>query len=286
MTTQVPRHALARADDDLGLEALAEDADESIDDLEESPRMFNSALSANLTLAKARCQLDSTAELLPTWEAWVAAMQVGSAMFAAATATEETVQCRIADKVRTIPATGPQYYTDANKWITAFWLAIICREQDRMTTLANVPISALRESGAVFDEYVYAWIETLQTWWLRGGDLSTSLKAAIDGTAPEELHNADREEVLQVLYPPINLFFRFLLGDHQQFNTELLKTLQWHKGYWTKNEDRASSSAGLVALGPLAIACLAHDAGFPIEVESDYLPECLLNHSWRGEIDT
>lgn len=42
------------------------------------------------------------------------------------------------------------------------------------------------------------------------------------------------------------------------------------------------SSEGLVSLGPLAIACLARDAGFPIEVESEYLPKALLDFAWTG----
>ncbi|MEU6294433.1 Imm49 family immunity protein [Streptomyces erythrochromogenes] len=42
---------------------------------------------------------------------------------------------------------------------------------------------------------------------------------------------------------------------------------------------------GLVALGPLAIACMARDAGMPIEVESEYLPQELLEFGWVGEVD-
>nr|WP_255218454.1 Imm49 family immunity protein [Nocardia abscessus] len=56
--------------------------------------------------------------------------------------------------------------------------------------------------------------------------------------------------------------------------------------YWTATEDRAMSSEGLVALDLLAIACLAYDAGFPIDIESEYLPTALLEYAWVGEIDT
>ncbi|WP_349632832.1 hypothetical protein [Streptomyces sp. ML-6] len=34
------------------------------------------------------------------------------------------------------------------------------------------------------------------------------------------------------------------------------------------------------------MACLAHDSKFPIGVESDYLPQHLLQHSWLGEFPT
>jgi hypothetical protein len=77
-----------------------------------------------------------------------------------------------------------------------------------------------------------------------------------------------------------------LREDHEKFNEALVDALRWHREYWTADDGRAINSDGLVAFGPLAIACLAHDKGFPIEVESEYLPKALLKFSWRGEIDT
>ncbi|MCX5376725.1 immunity 49 family protein [Streptomyces sp. NBC_00091] len=103
------------------------------------------------------------------------------------------------DEVRTLPATGPQYAANPANWINAFWLAIACREPERLTALAQVPLELLRAPGAGYDEYVYPWIETLQTWWLRGGDLSVSLDAAIAGTDPEGLEGDDRDLMLRIL---------------------------------------------------------------------------------------
>ncbi|MFF3725330.1 hypothetical protein ACFYYM_23490 [Streptomyces erythrochromogenes] len=34
------------------------------------------------------------------------------------------------------------------------------------------------------------------------------------------------------------------------------------------------------------MACLAHDGGMPIEVESGYLPHHLLTRGWVGELPT
>ncbi|MEU3510314.1 Imm49 family immunity protein [Streptomyces longwoodensis] len=47
----------------------------------------------------------------------------------------------------------------------------------------------------------------------------------------------------------------------------------------------AEDPSGAVALGPLALACLAHDGGIPIDVESDYLPKHLLQRGWLGEFE-
>lgn len=265
---------------------LRQAAAEAIDELEADPRNFEHALLLTLTEAESRCLLDPLAQYAPTWRAWVAAMQVGSALFASAHAAEGHIEARIAGKVRSIPASGPQPSANAGNWIKAFWLAIVCREQDRMTELCHVPLSLLRASGAEYDEYIYAWIDALQSYWLRRDGVSDKLVAAVNGTDPENTEIADRELMLKILYPPIELFHRYLRQDPGQFNTALVEALQWHKEYWTADEDRASSSEGLVALGPLAMACLAYDAEFPLEVQSDYLPKALLERPWVGEFDT
>jgi hypothetical protein len=62
--------------------------------------------------------------------------------------------------------------------------------------------------------------------------------------------------------------------------------LQAHRDHWTRTEERAKSPAGFLALGPLAIACLAKEAGFRIRVRSDYLPGTLLGGGRVGEVTT
>jgi hypothetical protein len=286
MAVTVPRHAFPIDQAAERAEQLDKSAALKINSLEQSPRSFNMALSTSVNAAMTHCGADPRAAKLPTWEAFVTAMQVGSALFAAATSVEETVQRRIAGNVLSIRSTGPTYSTDAGNWLTAFFLAMICREQDRMTELAHVPISLLRESGAEYDEYIYAWVDTLQTWWLRGGDIGDKLVAAMNGTDPDVLQIADRELALRLIYPPINLFYRYVVRDHEGFNAALRQALQLHRDYWAKDEERAIDCAGWVAFEPLAMTCLAYDAGFPIEVESEYLPKHLLEHSWIGELDT
>ncbi|EPH40644.1 hypothetical protein STRAU_6341 [Streptomyces aurantiacus JA 4570] len=192
----------------------------------------------------------------------------------------------IAHKKWVLPATGAQHFTDAGNWVTAFWLAVSCREQGRMTELANVPVELLRESDAVYDEYIYSWVDALQTYWMERPGLGEKLIAAFNGTDPETLRVADRELMLKILYPPLNLFLQFVKRDQENFNAALVEALTLHKEYWTQTEDRRLSTDGAVAIGPLAVACLAHDAGMAVEVESDYLPKHLLQRSWLGEFET
>jgi hypothetical protein len=189
--------------------------------------------------------------------------------------------------VRTIPATGPQYYADAGTWITAFWLSVICRESARLDMLSTTPLDLLRSSGAVFDDYIYPWVDTLQTSWRERSVPFDKLLDALEGTNPKALRVAPRELILKILSPPLEMFHYYVREDSEKFNASLLQALELHKQYWTVDEERATDPTGLVAIGPLAVACLAPDAGvIPIEIESGYLPEHLLRRSWLGEFDT
>jgi hypothetical protein len=279
----IPRHPFPTEHAEEGLAVLQKNMKNLIDGLEERSTRLGDAQRVALTLAKSHCLLDPRAAIYPTWDAWVTAMQVGSAVFAAATTAESHVQCRIAHKDHILQATGAEWYVTPDSWLSAFYLAVVCREKERITALCQVPISLLRENGARFEEYHFAWIETLQTYWLGGQDLLQKLVAAVDGTDPQSV--ADPETVGKLLYPPMEMFHRFVRKDHAGFNQALANALQWHKEYWSE-ESRALQASGLVALAPLAMACFAYDAGIPLEVESEYLPAVLIKRNWCGEFPT
>ncbi|MFI5723493.1 immunity 49 family protein [Streptomyces cyaneofuscatus] len=241
--------------------------------------------TANLAM-RAHCVADPQAAAVETWESTVNSMQLGSAIFALFGGAEGAVECRINRKLRTIPATGPMSAADAGTWLSAFWLAVICRDQDRMTQLSEIPLERLRSPEGSYDEYIYHWVDTLQSWWLRRPDLADKLIATIEASDPNGARIAPQDLLQRVLYPPINLFYHYVRNDRDGFAPALTDALKLHKTYWTLNQDRAKDIDGSIALGPLAIACLAYDAEFPLDIESDYLPKHLLQRTWIGEFPT
>ncbi|MHB9859058.1 immunity 49 family protein [Streptomyces sp. YIM S03343] len=285
MPVVVPRHDCPREDLTADLAVLSRNVTWALEDLDVSPDAIGDALSSALTRAETRCLADPPVGLFETWDAWVTAMQAGSALFDAALAGEGSIQARIEHEVRSIPASRPQA-ADAGNWITAFWLAVVCREKDRMARLCHVPVELLRASGAEYDEYVYTWMKALQAYWLARDDFGQLLVAAAQGTRPEGLRIASPDLMSVILWSPIELMTHLVRDDRARFNDSLALALRRHKEYWTADEERARRSSGLVALGPLAIACFAHDAGFPIDVQSDYLPKALLEGAWAGEFET
>ncbi|MFJ3879142.1 immunity 49 family protein [Streptomyces sp. NPDC090077] len=287
MLTRVPRHAFISDNVAEAMAPIIKSAEEALAGLGTSEDDRHDALMLTLVTAKWHCLADPIATRFTTWEAWILAMQTGSALFTAGQATEGPVRCRIGvnDEERDLPTTGSQEYLHAANWLTSYCLAAICREGERMNRLAQVPLPFLRASGAEFDEYIYSWVETLQNHRFgRQGTWDTLVRAA-EGTDPAQVQIASPELMLKILYPPIDLFHRYATRDEERFNEVLAEALTWHKEYWTANEARARSGEGLVALGPLAIACMARDAGMTIKVESEYLPKALLEFAWVGEVD-
>lgn len=287
MTVHIARHGLSAGPEaEQFAERVSGHLMRGIDRLEDSTAVIDSMFGTATMALRARCVIDPRAAAVETWEAAVNAMQLGSALFAVTGVSEGTVECRVNRKMRTLPARGPLSTADAGTWLNAFWLAVICREQQRMTELCEIPLERLRSPEGQYDEYIYLWVDTLQTYWLRRPGLVEKLTATFEASDPSVARIAPRDLLQGLLYPPINLFYRFVRRDEEGFSPALVEALELHRAYWTLNEERAADIDGSIALGPLAIACLAYDGGIPIEVESEYLPKHLLQHGWLGEFPT
>ncbi|WP_330304169.1 MULTISPECIES: immunity 49 family protein [unclassified Streptomyces] len=287
MTARIDRHELPTGPEaEQFTERLNKHLSKKVDRLEESTSTIDLTFNTSILNLRAHCVIDPRAAAVETWEAAVTAMQLGSALFAVTGVSEGTIECRIDREVRSLRAVGPLSTADAGTWLQAFWLAVICREQERMTQLCEIPLERLRAPEGQYDAYIYHWVDTLQTYWLRRPGLVEKLTATFEASDPAVARIAPRDLLDAQLYPPINLFYHFVRKDEEGFSPALVEALKLHKMYWTLNEDREADIDGTIALGPLAIACLAYDGGIPIEVESDYLPKHLLQHDWLGEFPT
>lgn len=266
------------------VDQLARTVAESTDRLAQDPASFTPALETAVAHAHARCADDPRAAKLETWEAWVTAMQIGGALFTTALAREGTVRCRIGDQVHTLPATGPAPHAGARAWLDAFWLALVCREGERLGTLCQVPLEDLRRASPEHDDYVFHWIDTLQSYVgsVPADDIVPKLIATMESSHPKVATRTPADFLNLVDYQPVALFHRVLRGQQDLFTEELGQALAHHARYYEGSADPRRH----VALGPLALACLAHDNGFPVDTSSPYLPKHLVERSWYGEFDT
>jgi hypothetical protein len=283
----IARHDVDEAAVEKRIARLAARVHEAREDIEEVTLGPGFAMRRSLEEFFCRCATDPQAVWNDTWLALVRAMQSGAALFLCAnTPAGEQVQFNFGDETIRRPATGPTRDSNGVNWLTAMWLAIICREQARMDLLAGIPLDLLRGSGTPADEFVYSWAHALQVYVRGEADLVEAVLQAMRDTEPEGLQSFPAATVLQVYYPPIELFYYFTQREEGKFNDSLANALELHQRYWTADDDRRPAPSGFVALAPLAIACLARDAGMTIDVESDYLPLHMLTGTRVGEITT
>ncbi|MER7466433.1 immunity 49 family protein [Streptomyces sp. NPDC097981] len=256
--------------DAAGLERAAAGA---LEQLTRDPSGLGDAFAAAVALAHARCADDPKASDVTTWDAWATAVQLGCALFTGA----EPMECHLGeDLVTRLPALPAVPPADARAWLDALYLAVVCRQKERIDRLCRVPIERLREDDSV-DEYVLHWIDTLQTYFATTrqsmDEVVDKLLAAIQASMPERIARAPKEFVNGIDYQPVALFHRLITGDRDAFAETLAEAVAEHAGYWgTSQAPRAR-----VALGPLAMAALAHDYGYPVAADRPHLPVYLLD---------
>ncbi|MBO1331906.1 immunity 49 family protein [Streptomyces sp. VRA16 Mangrove soil] len=241
-----------------------------------APDRLPDAFASAVTLAHARAADDPRASLLESWDAWVIAALLGTALFAG---TKE-VTTLFEEREVTVPATGPGVRGDARAWLDAFYVSLVTRERARTQALCEVPLDALRGSGpdaTPVDDHVLHFVDTLQSYWLHRpvDDVVAKLAAAMDASYPEKATLAPKDFVNHVEYQPIALFHRLLTQEHDKFSAALAQALEDHARYWGDS----TAPRSRVALGPLALACLAYDMEFPVGTDHDRLPRYLLDRS-------
>ncbi|NEA38300.1 immunity 49 family protein [Streptomyces sp. SID11385] len=289
MTVTVDRHGVLGPYAAEAASRLERTVAEGVDSLEQSPEMIDMDFRTSLSLVRARLAIDPEASELPTWEAVTTALQLGSLYFRLGMpgAVGPVVE-RVARVERTVPLPAEDQRRQPNfrYWLNAFYLAVVCRDGPRAEALCEVPVALMREAPFRFDEYLPNWVGALQAYCVGRPDLGERLTAAIQLSHPSVLRVVDGDTMNKVLYPPINLFYLFLRDKREEFGPALVDALKLHKSFWSADEDMVNDASGFSSLPLLAMACLARDAGFPIDVESPYIPHFLLSGEWVGEFPT
>ncbi|MFD4028462.1 immunity 49 family protein [Streptomyces sp. NPDC058576] len=272
------------ADTAPGTDELGSTARHFTDRLAQDPAVLPEAFRAATAHALARCAEDPDSAKLETWEAWVTAMQLGDALFATTLPHAGPVEYRIGDRMIALPATGPSPQANGRAWLDAFWFALVCRERDRLHRLAQVPLDDLRRADPSQDAYLFHWIDTLQTYWRAESmdDIVQKLIATMETSDPKVATGTAPALLNQIDYQPAALFHRLITRNHEAFAEILAEAVTLHDHYWSGSPDPRSH----VALGPLALACFAHDGDFPVDATLPRLPKHLISRAWCGEFPT
>ncbi|MFF2550268.1 Imm49 family immunity protein [Nocardia sp. NPDC058058] len=280
LTVSVPAHPGERRSTSELARTLKHLVADAISNLARSPRSIFSAFELAELSLRAQCAAYSPGDSPHDARlAAVHALQLGCAMFELTAHTDGVVECEIAGQIHLIPALGPSSEQTVQHWITTFYLGLICTDPLRLHHLSYIPVDSLRSPRAFEEEFYFRWVRALQTWFEDDPEWAVKLGEAITQSKPEIATTIPPDYLNLILYQPINLFHALHRKDERAFNDTLTRALRLHRDYWSDKEPPETMDPDL-ALGLLAIACLAQDCGHTITVKSDYLPPVLLQRDW------
>ncbi|MDO6548659.1 immunity 49 family protein [Pseudoalteromonas carrageenovora] len=166
-----------------------------------------------------------------------------------------------------------------SQWIDAYFLAMITRDTESMDSLANFPIETMKQSATQAGPVSYKLVEVFQAYHHHQADYPKLLDECM-GMAVKQ--NDDWAiyiafgylETLAALSPAT-----FDVGC--DFNEALAKNVQAQERYhiYEAGPDHAPVDSFL-PLQLLGMACMWHDMGNEVTVESDSLPRFLINGTY------
>lgn len=170
-------------------------------------------------------------------------------------------------------------YAAPSEWLDAYFLAVITRDTESMDSLADFPIETMKQSATQAGPVSYKLVEVFQAYHHHQADypklLDECMGMAVKQNDDWALYIAmGYLETLAALTPSI-----FDVGC--DFNEALAKNLKAQERYhiYEAGPEHAPVDSFL-PLQLLGMACMWHDMGNEVTVESDSLPRFLINGTY------
>ncbi|QLE86793.1 hypothetical protein FLM48_17985 [Shewanella sp. Scap07] len=159
------------------------------------------------------------------------------------------------------------------QWFDAYFLAVITRDTDSMNTLATFPVGIMRQSATTTDEVVYSLVEVFQSYHHREKDFPVKLNQAMKALL------ADGDDwSLDIGMGYLETFAALTTNAGFDFNEVLAKNLQCQEQYQIRESGPNHAPVdSFIPLQLLGTACMWHDCGNEVSVESDSLPRFLID---------
>ncbi len=179
------------------------------------------------------------------------------------------VTALLGEAMLTLSAWGPNSQAHVLAWRDGWYAALLARDGAALDLLSGIGDAALRASPSRADDFFYAWKAALIAHRQRPDAALPQLEQALMLTRKGRYHVA-APEAAQLMQHTFLLLGCVIRRDAAGFEGALLTALESHQRFWSA-AGLQNDYDGWVALGPLALCCLAHDAGLPVNVESGYL---------------
>ena len=173
---------------------------------------------------------------------------------------------------------GPTHQSHAGYWCTAFFTAVLLRNEELTGWLATYPKSILAASETRSPAYAAPWVDALSGMRLDADGWQDRLLEAIELAEREQ----DAAEYANLIALPAMRLVWAVYREPERFNERLHDALIAHQHHRTTG-DRSRDPMGFFALAPTAIASWAYDGSAEFTVESDYLPRWLVEGAFERE---
>lgn len=172
-------------------------------------------------------------------------------------------------------------------------LARIARDQEKEKIIANVPFDLLNLDRNLTFNHEYINILTKL-------EIEYSLTASFNCEHYESLVDiynknqysiqakisVDTNQTLYYIHPYVIALKSLADNNEAEFNQNLIKAIQAHKEVWSQKKalNRGGTplcreNEGFLSWSCTALAAMAHDKGWKLEVESDYMPSFMVDGS-------
>ena len=170
-------------------------------------------------------------------------------------------------------------YAAPSEWLEAYFLAVITRDTESMDSLASFPIETMKQSATQAGPVSYKLVEVFQAYHHHQADYAKLLDECM-GMAVKQ--NDDWELYIAMGYLETLAALSPTTFDIDcDFNEALAKNVQAQERYHINEAgpDHAPVDSFL-PLQLLGMACIWHDMGNEVTIESDSLPRFLINGTY------
>lgn len=167
--------------------------------------------------------------------------------------------------------------SNVGAWSEGYASALMARDARSLELLAGIEDAVLRQSSTKSDDCMYSWKAALITFRTDPQACLQHVEDALQQNQPSWGPLIAQPGAIAARGARYPLLSHIIRGDEGRFNAGLVAALEAHKAFW--GGDRAQESSGWIAREPMALACLAHDHGMAIRVESEYLLPSLIQCS-------
>ena len=167
-------------------------------------------------------------------------------------------------------------YANPEEWLDAYFLAVITRDSESMDSLANFPVEIMKQSATKAGPVSYKLVEVFQAYHHRQENYPSLLNECMKMAV-----NQGNDWALGIAMGYLETFAALTTDIGFDFNETLAKNVQLQEKYWINaSGPDAVPVESFLPLQLLGMACMWHDMGNEVTVESDSLPRFLINGTY------